>query len=348
MPDSIIQFKHISKTYHQNGRAFTALDDVSLDIYRGEVFGIIGQSGAGKSTLLRCINGLEVPDQGDVYVCEQDLSAQSLMAQRELRHKIGMIFQHFNLLSRRTAYDNIALPLEFQHLSIATQASRIQDLLKLTGLEDKQKAYPEQLSGGQKQREAIARALVTEPNILLCDEATSALDPQTTTQILQLLRDINQTLGLTIVLITHEMDVIKQIADRVAVMHEGKVVEVGKVIDVFSAPQAPVTQALVQHLFTQTLPERLLQRLSNEWQTGKYPLLHIAFTGEVADQPVIAELNRRWQVLTNILQAHLETVQGELLGHMLIEIQCKESAQLTAILEFLNATHVRVEVLGYV
>ena len=233
----MITFKNISKTFRGSGGLVHALSDVSLHVPEGCIYGVIGSSGAGKSTLIRCANLLEAPTEGEVLVAGQNLVELSSAELRKARREIGMIFQHFNLLSSRTVYQNIALPLELAGQSAAEIEKAITPLLELVGLEDKRNSYPSQLSGGQKQRVAIARALASQPKVLLCDEATSALDPQTTVSILNLLRDINKKLGLTILLITHEMDVVKSICDRVAILSQGRVIEENDVESFFLSPK---------------------------------------------------------------------------------------------------------------
>lgn len=241
----MIRLEHITKTFQTKETNLHAVNDVSLTIDQGNIFGIIGFSGAGKSTLVRCINLLEVPSKGKVWICNTNLLELSEEELRKERQKMGMIFQHFNLLAQRTVLDNVTFPLEIMGKKKAQAREKARELLKLVGLEDKESSYPAQLSGGQKQRVAIARALATDPDILLCDEATSALDPITTSNILSLLKEINEKLGLTIVIITHQMEVVKQICHKVAIMEEGKVVEEGLVSQVFTTPKSEVTKKLL-------------------------------------------------------------------------------------------------------
>src|SRR5579859_3251829 len=255
----MIEIEGLQKSFVRGKDAQTAatavLQDLSLSVKKGEIFGIIGRSGAGKSTLIRCINMLERPTAGRVTIDGQDITALSGASLRDARRRIGMIFQHFNLLSSRTVFDNVAFPLELHGMSKAQIEQEVLPLLELVGLSEKRTAYPSQLSGGQKQRVAIARALASKPAVLLCDEATSALDPETTQSILALLKDINQKLDLTILLITHEMPVIKAICDKVAVLDKGVVVEQGPVFDIFTAPKAPVTKLMVHDLIDRDLPD---------------------------------------------------------------------------------------------
>ena len=241
----MIRLEHITKTFQTKETNLHAVNDVSLTIDQGNIFGIIGFSGAGKSTLVRCINLLEVPSKGKVWIRNTNLLELSEEELRKERQKMGMIFQHFNLLAQRTVLDNVTFPLEITGKKKAQAREKARELLKLVGLEDKESSYPAQLSGGQKQRVAIARALATDPDILLCDEATSALDPITTSNILALLKEINEKLGLTIVIITHQMEVVKQICHKVAIMEEGKVVEEGLVSQVFTTPKSEVTKKLL-------------------------------------------------------------------------------------------------------
>ena len=243
----MIRFEHVSRVYHNDGREFAAVNDVSLEIEKGEIFGIIGFSGAGKSTLVRCINLLERPTSGKVFIGDEELTAMSPAELRQHRKKIGMIFQQFNLFASRTVYENVAFPLKGSNLTKEEKDRKVRDLLKLVELEEKAGAYPSQLSGGQKQRVAIARALANDPEIILSDESTSALDPRTTRAILDLLKKVNKELGITIVVITHEMQVIKDICDRVAVMKDGQVVETGTVFDIFANPKKQITREFVEN-----------------------------------------------------------------------------------------------------
>src|ERR1700728_2057692 len=266
----LIAFDDVSKIYPSRDRAaeVVALRDVNLEVPAGAIVGVIGKSGAGKSTLIRLVNGLERPTDGRVVVDGIDVTALDERGLRQARRSIGMIFQHFNLLSSRTAFENIALPLEIAGFDTAAIGKRVEPLLEMVGLSDKRDRYPAELSGGQKQRVGIARALATKPKVLLSDEATSALDPETTDQILALLKTINRELGLTIVLITHHMDVIKQVCDRVAVLDAGRVVEHGKVIDVFLQPRHEVTRALIGDVIAQELPPALKARVAERLKTG--------------------------------------------------------------------------------
>ncbi|MFJ6631461.1 methionine ABC transporter ATP-binding protein [Streptomyces sp. NPDC091376] len=302
----------LTKVYQSRGRDVTALDGVDLHVREGEVFGVIGRSGAGKSSLIRCVNLLERPTSGTVSVDGVDLTAlagRGSRAGKELRQarsRIGMVFQHFNLLSSRSVKDNIELPLEILGVTGAERSRRALELLDLVGLADKAKAYPGQLSGGQKQRVGIARALAGNPKVLLSDEATSALDPETTRSILQLLRDLNQQLGLTVLLITHEMDVVKTVCDSAALMREGRIVESGTVSELLATPGSELAQELFPVTGDATGPDRTV--------------VDVTFHGESATQPVISQLSRTYNVDISILGAAMDTVGGKQIGRMRIEL----------------------------
>ena len=342
----MIEFKHINKTYQTASGPLTALEDINLTVKPNEIFGIIGRSGAGKSTLIRCANLLERPSSGEVSVAGQDLMTLSAAGLRQARHQIGMVFQHFNLLSSRTVYQNIALPLELMHVPKATIKEKVLPLLELVGLSDKEKTYPHNLSGGQKQRVAIARALVTEPKVLLCDEMTSALDPETTRSILQLVQDIKQRFNMSILLITHEMDVIKQVADQVAVIEQGKIIEQGPVLDIFKAPQTETTKSLIRSTLKLDLPDSLQQQLQTTTAPGLNPVLRIAFVGHTAEEPMVSDLLKHFNVNLNILQANLEFIHGDTIGIMLATAQ-GEQEQVTKALTYLKEKQVQAEVMGY-
>ncbi|MFH8367044.1 methionine ABC transporter ATP-binding protein [Streptomyces sp. NPDC018031] len=302
----------LTKVYRARGREVTALDGVDLHVREGEVYGVVGQSGAGKSTLIRCVNLLERPSSGTVTVAGQDLTAlagRGPRAGRELRRarsRIGMVFQHFNLLSARTVQDNVELPLEILGVSGRERSRKALDLLDLVGLADKAKAYPAQLSGGQKQRVGIARALAGDPKVLLSDEATSALDPETTRSILGLLRDLNRQLGLTVLLITHEMDVVKTICDSAALMRGGRIVESGTVAELLATPGSELSHALFPVGGEASAPDRTV--------------VDVTFRGEAATRPVISELARTYNVDVSILGAAMDTVAGKQVGRMRIEL----------------------------
>ncbi len=316
----MIKLTHISKVFQQGSRTITALSDVSLHVPAGQIYGVIGASGAGKSTLIRCANMLERPTSGQVLVDDQDLTTLSEGQLTRARRQIGMIFQHFNLLSSRTVYGNIALPLELDNTSRADIKKRVNELLDLVGLTDKQDAYPANLSGGQKQRVAIARALASNPKVLLCDEATSALDPATTRSILELLKDINRRLGLTILLITHEMDVVKRICDQVAVISEGKLIEKDSVSEVFSHPKTPLAQQFIQSTLHLDIPEDYAKRMSPEPTVDHVPLLKLEFTGKSVDAPLISQAVRRFNIDIGILSSQMDYAGGVKFGVMLAEL----------------------------
>ena len=307
--DTIIEITGLSKTFGSGEGAVTALSDINLSVRRGEVFGIIGLSGAGKSTLVRCINLLERPTSGEVLVDGQNIMALSQKELLQVRRQIGMIFQGFNLLEQRTVLRNICFPLEISGTPKAEAKKRAEELLRVVGLSDKAASYPSQLSGGQKQRVAIARALATKPRYLLCDEATSALDPNTTRSILELLREINKTLGVTIIVITHEMKVIDQICDRVAVIDKSCIAEEGRVADVFTSPKSDIARELV-------LPQ---ERPVLEPTTGGRKV-RIIFNGENTQKPVISEMILACRVPVNVLFADTKSVEGAAYGHMIFEL----------------------------
>ncbi|MDR0440060.1 MAG: methionine ABC transporter ATP-binding protein [Candidatus Accumulibacter sp.] len=311
----MIILKNVSKTFHGATRDVHAVRDVSLHIEAGEIFGIIGRSGAGKSTLVRLINLLTAPDAGEVIVDGRDLTRLDAAALRGARREIGMIFQHFNLMSSRTVFGNVALPLELIDRPRDDIRTEVEKLLALVGLTAEADRYPQQLSGGQKQRVGIARALASNPKVLLSDEATSALDPETTRSILDLLRRINRELGLTIVLITHQMKVVKQICDRIAVMDAGRVVESGDVLAVFRAPQSDVTRSMIGDVISSELPESVLQRVRRriEDRNGSgHPdhLLRLLFIGDDVDRPLLSEAVKRFGIDFNILHGQIDEVQG--------------------------------------
>lgn len=343
----LIRLDHIDKTYHGQQQSFVALRDVSLSVAEGEIFGVIGPSGAGKSTLIRCVNLLERPSSGSVTVAGQSLLSLSVRELRVVRHQIGMVFQHFNLLSSRTVFDNVAFQLHLLGRSASEVETAVMTLLSLTGLADKRDAYPSQLSGGQKQRVAIARALVTRPKLLLCDEMTSALDPDTTQSILDLLKRLQRELSLTILLITHEMDVIKRIADRVAVMVEGQIVETTDVVSLFKNPQTAVAKQFIRSDLKRYLPDDIKSVLRASHCDGDKTLVQIAFVGQVATQPIIAQLINHSTVQVNILQANLECLRNETIGVMTLDLEGDHADVLQA-LQYLKQQGLQVEVIGYV
>jgi D-methionine transport system ATP-binding protein len=344
----MIQLTDIKKVFKSaNGQVF-ALNGVDLQVQPGEIFGVIGQSGAGKSTLIRCINMLERPTSGTVTVDGQELTALPEQELRETRKKIGMIFQHFNLLSSRTVYENVAFPLELAKLSQAQISKEVLHLLELVGLSDKKDQYPAQLSGGQKQRVGIARALANHPKVLLCDEATSALDPQTTKSILELLKDINRKFQLTIVLITHEMQVIKEICDRVAVIEGGLIIEQGRVLDLFTQPQATTTRDFIRAIINHDLPAIFADTTFSPVPLPDSTLiLRLSFIGHSAEEPIIASMIRRFNVDASILYGNIDHIQRTPFGTLIIELS-GEQADIQNALQYLKTRELGIEVIGYV
>ncbi len=342
----MIDLKNIVKTYDSDVHA---LRGINLTIARGTIYGIVGLSGAGKSTLIRCINLLERPTSGEVIVDGRDLMKATDSELREERRRIGMIFQHFNLLSSATVYDNVAFPLRLAGKRADAIRPKVMELLALVGLADKANAYPNHLSGGQKQRVGIARALAGDPKVLLCDEATSALDPQTTKSILALIRDINRRLGLTVVVITHEMQVIKDICDRVAVLDGGIIAEEGDVVDVFTNPKQPITKEFISVLLSNDLPTAFRGNPIEEAPSqDSYMLLRLTFLGESADDPVLADMIRLFpDVEVTMLFGTLDQMKDMPFGRMIIGLR-GEPAEIDAAISYLSAQHLKQEVIGYV
>ena len=341
----MIEFTHVSKDFGSGEKMVRAVRDVSLTIQDGEIFGIIGFSGAGKSTLVRCINLLERPTNGTVVVDGKEMTALSPKELRLARRKIGMIFQHFNLMPSRTVFGNVAYPLQGQGLSKQAIQNKVRKLLKLVDIADKETAYPSQLSGGQKQRVAIARALANDPKVLLCDEATSALDPQTTKAILTLLKDLNQKLNLTIVMITHEMAVVKEICDHVAIMEHGQVVEQGEVFSLFADPKQPITQNFIRTTSNLQKIEELIAEGSTvvQLQPGEV-IVRLSYIQKNVSEPLISTLSQRFQISLNIIFADIEIVQDAPIGGT-VAILSGEREQITKAMEYLIEKNVGVEVL---
>ena len=341
----MIEFTHVSKDFGSGEKMVRAVRDVSLTIQDGEIFGIIGFSGAGKSTLVRCINLLERPTNGTVVVDGKEMTALSPKELRLARRKIGMIFQHFNLMPSRTVFGNVAYPLQGQGLSKQAIQNKVRKLLKLVDIADKETAYPSQLSGGQKQRVAIARALANNPKVLLCDEATSALDPQTTKAILTLLKDLNQKLNLTIVMITHEMAVVKEICDHVAIMEHGQVVEQGEVFSLFADPKQPITQNFIRTTSNLQKIEELIAEGSPvvQLQPGEV-IVRLSYIQKNVSEPLISTLSQRFQISLNIIFADIEIVQDAPIGGT-VAILSGEREQITKAMEYLIEKNVGVEVL---
>ena len=329
----MIKVEHVSKTYKAKQGTVEAVKDVSLEISRGEIFGIIGFSGAGKSTLIRLLNGLESVTSGRISINGKDITKLKRKALLKERQKIAMIFQHFNLLWSRTVEENIAFSLEIAGVAKDTRNRKVKELIELVGLSGREKAYPSELSGGQKQRVGIARALANDPEVLLCDEATSALDPKTTKDILKLLVEINERLGLTIVLITHEMHVVRQICHRVAVMEEGRVVESGEVIEVFKNPKQPITKQFVGEE---------LSHLATSLRPGV--VVRIQYLGDRTGDAVLSEAIRKLDATVSILQAKVNITQKGVLGSMIILIEENEE-KAEAVIQYLQKAEIIVEVL---
>ena len=342
----MIQLNNIKKVYKTKTGSLTAVNDVNLTINTGEIFGIIGYSGAGKSTMIRLLNGLEKPTEGSVIINNLNISDIKGAKLREARQKISMIFQHFNLLWSRTVEENISFPLEIAGVPKSERAKRVSELIELVGLTGREKANPSQLSGGQKQRVGIARALANNPEVLLCDEATSALDPETTDSILELLLDINKKIGLTIVLITHEMHVIRKICNRVAVMEAGRVVEQGDVIQVFQQPQAPITKNFVSQASGATQETQAsLQQIIENYPSGK--IVKLSFVGQTTEQPVISQIIKQFDIVVNIVHGKIATTNSGSLGTLYIHID-GPTEEVKAALNFLAQHEVQTEVVEHV
>ncbi|WP_347217393.1 ATP-binding cassette domain-containing protein [Chryseobacterium sp.] len=341
----MIEIKNISKTFHQKKQAFRALDQVSLNIDKGDIVGIIGFSGAGKSTLIRTVNLLERPDEGQIIINGKDFTQLNSKQLAEERKKIGMIFQHFNLLSSRTVFDNVALPLELDHISKDQIREKVNELLKIVGLEDKANDYPKSLSGGQKQRVAIARALANDPHLLLCDEATSALDPVTTQSILQLLKDINVRLGITILLITHEMDVIKAVCNHVAVIDKGKLLAKGTLSEIISNRENPVIQQFINS-DVMTLPQEINNRLQKEPQDGLFPLVEIELNENISVEQILSALYNEHKIPYKLLKADVEYFGNSNFGKLLLQLQGEAEENQKAIYYF-NQNKIQNTVKGY-
>ena len=339
----MIHLTDINKRFGEGPGSITAVENVSLEIADGEIFGVIGYSGAGKSTLIRLLNGLEMPTSGSVNIGGLEMSAIKGKALREARQKVSMIFQHFNLLWSRTVKDNIAFPLEIAGVRKAKREKKVAELIELVGLTGRENAYPSELSGGQKQRVGIARALANDPEVLLCDEATSALDPETTDSILDLLTGINERLGLTIVLITHEMHVIRKICHRVAVMEAGKVVEMGDVLDVFQSPKENITKRFVSQVTEPAEAKQAMAHIKDEFPTGT--LIKLVFVGEQTEQPVLASLIRKYDVGVTIVQGNISHTHGGAYGSLILQL-LGDSTIIEEAIQYLNENDVQTEVIG--
>jgi D-methionine transport system ATP-binding protein len=343
----VITFENITKTYGGKTKV-QALKGISLTINDGEIFGIIGKSGAGKSTLVRCINMLEKPTSGKVIIDDKELTAMNDSQLRKERKNIGMIFQHFNLLSSRTVYDNIAFPLELAGASKDVIKSKVQSLLELVDLTEREFNYPSQLSGGQKQRVGIARALASDPKILLCDEATSALDPQTTKSILSLLKDINKRLGITVILITHEMAVVKEICDRVAVIEGGVIKEQGRVIDIFTNPTSDTMKEFVKSVINMELPQGIRNMgLTDQPSPDSHMLVRLRFKGNVTNNPLVVHVARKFNIDVSVLYGNIDYIQNVPFGYLIVVIMGDMENQ-TKAYSYIKSQPIESEVLGYV
>ena len=319
---TIISFENLSKRYEKKGQIFVALDNVTFKVNKGDVYGLIGFSGAGKSTLLRMVNALETPTEGKVFVKGVDLTSLKESKLREIRKDIGMIFQEFNLLETKTVFDNIAIPLVLRHENKQKIKARVEELLKFVGLEDKAKALPGELSGGQKQRVGIARALATEPEILLCDEATSALDPDTTESILNLLARVNKELNVTILFVTHTIRVVQKLCNKVAILEHGKLVENGSVIDIFSKPKSTIAKRFVETVIPSKIPESIVAELKK--YEANYKVIRIFFHAEHATDDVIWQINAKLGVHTNVMFASVTELQGRVLSIITMQLTGNE------------------------
>lgn len=340
---NMISLSNINVTFQSKHQSVVAVQGVDLHVEAGDIYGIVGYSGAGKSTLVRVINLLQRPSSGQVIVNGQDLVALDAKQLRAARKKIGMIFQHFNLMASRTIYDNVDFPLKSAKLSKKERDVKIRELLALVGLSDKIDAYPSQLSGGQKQRVAIARALANDPEILLCDEATSALDPKTTQSILELLKSLNKQLGLTIVIITHEMQVVKEICNKVAVMEAGEIVEQGDIVSIFSKPQNALTKDFIN---TATHIDQMIDKITAHPSLTKLGptdiLCKISYIGDNTTEPIISAISANYGVETNILFGNVEVLQQTAIGNLIV-VFSGEEAKLAQAINYLDRNHVSIE-----
>jgi len=347
MPEaqSFIQLKQVTKTFYKDSLPLEVLKNINLEVEQGDIFGIIGYSGAGKSTLIRCINGIESLTSGEVVLNKQVVSNLKGSELRSFRRQVGMIFQQFNLMPSRTVFGNIALALRKSGLNKQEKKQRILELLELVDIKDKVDAYPSQLSGGQKQRVAIARALANHPKVLLCDEATSALDPQTTKSILQFLKELNKKLGITIVLITHEMAVVKEICNKVAIIDKGIILEQGDVFSVFSNPKEPLTRAFLETTSNLSKVNELIRTNSPLVQLKEGEIIiKLTYTKTTVSEALISEVSRRFEVDVNIITSDIEIVNGMLLGG-LVAVLSGVSDSIDQTLAYLHDKNVAVEVI---
>ncbi len=341
--DEVVKLSNIKRMFGDT----PAVNDISLSVNRGEILGIIGRSGAGKSTLIRCLNGLEQPDNGSVIIEGQEITGLTERQLQPVRRRIGMIFQHFNLMSAKTVAQNIAMPLKIAGIAKPERQKIVAELLELVGLSERAQHYPAQLSGGQKQRVGIARALAAKPSLLLSDEATSALDPETTQSILALLKDINQKLGLTILLITHEMDVIRKIADRVIVLDHGQIAEQGPVWEVFARPKTETTKNLLKML-TPALPESIAAHLTQDQQAASEAIIRIRISGEAARRPIINDIASASGLNARLVHGGIDTIQGEPVGTLFLGLPAHNQSDLQKAVGFLKTICDETEVAGYV
>ncbi|KFE98070.1 DL-methionine transporter ATP-binding subunit [Chryseobacterium formosense] len=341
----MIEIKNISKTFHQKEKAFKALDNINLTIEKGDIVGIIGFSGAGKSTLIRTVNLLERPDEGQIIINGKDFTKLNSKQLASERKKIGMIFQHFNLLSSRTVFENIALPLELDNSGKEKIRKKVNELLKIVGLEDKANDYPKSLSGGQKQRVAIARALANDPYLLLCDEATSALDPATTQSILELLRDINYRLGITILLITHEMEVVKTVCNHVAVIDKGQLVTKGTLSEIISDKENPIIKQFLKS-GAMTIPQELNKKLEKEPKDGLFPLIEVELNEQISVEELLSIVYDKYKIPYKLLKADVEYLGDSNFGKLLLQLKGEDEDNQKAIYYF-NQNKIQNTVRGY-
>lgn len=337
---TLIEFRHVSKEFNSGGEKVEALKDISLTIEKGDIFGVIGFSGAGKSTLIRTVNLLEYPTLGEILVEGRNLAELSEKDLREAKKKIGMIFQHFNLLNSKTVFGNVAMPLLLSKKKKKEVKNKVYEILRFVGLEDKANSYPDQLSGGQKQRVGIARALATNPSILLCDEATSALDPQTTKSILNLLKRVNKEYKITILIITHEMEVIKEICNRVAVMEAGRIIETGNVLDIFAHSRTQTTRNFVRSVVRDEVPGSVYKLLKENHELSR--IYKIDFLGLSSGQPVISKTAKSFNVDINVLFGNITELQGIPFGHLIVELIGSDS-EIEKAIQFIKKQNVGVE-----
>jgi len=334
----MIEIKNLSKIYKDKSSCVKALENINLQIKRGEIFGIIGLSGAGKSTLIRTINRLEEPTEGSIIIDGKNITELDKKSLRNFRKEIGMIFQHFNLLNSRTVFQNIAFPLEINNYSKQAIENRVNELLELVELSDKKNTYPSQLSGGQKQRVAIARALANNPKILLCDEATSALDPKTTKSILSLIKKIREEFNITVVLITHQMEVIKEICDRVAIIEAGKIIELNTVEEIFARPQTNTAKSFIYNIHRSNEEEIIYPKIPGS------TVIRLSYLGDSAKKPIISNLIRKFNIDINILSGHINELQSTSVGNLLIQV-FGDSIEIGKAFDWLKSQNIDLEVI---